>query len=101
MAKHLQRDLDNLQRTLFNLAASVEEAIHKATRALQERDVALAQEVIAGDNQIDQEVARHNRDIIEELIEAMHNSPGMTEAGMSLFSATRHLERIADHATNI
>ena len=27
--------------------------------------------------------------------------PEMVEPGMSLFSATRHLERIADHATNI
>ena len=42
MAKHLQRDLDNLQRDLLALAASVEEAIHKAIRALQERDVDLA-----------------------------------------------------------
>ena len=25
----------------------------------------------------------------------------LVEAGLSLFSATRHLERIADHATNI
>src|SRR5205823_4267253 len=55
MAKHLQRDLDELQRDLLALAGLVEEAIHKATRALQERDVALAREVIAGDPQIDLE----------------------------------------------
>ncbi len=30
MSKHLQRDLDNLQRDLLAMAASVEEAIHKA-----------------------------------------------------------------------
>ena len=35
------------------------------------------------------------------LIEAMQKTPAGTEAGLSLFSATRHLERIADHATNI
>ena len=28
-------------------------------------------------------------------------SPELVEPGLSLFSATRHLERIADHATNI
>ena len=28
-------------------------------------------------------------------------APEMVEPGLSLFSATRHLERIADHATNI
>jgi hypothetical protein len=37
MSKHLERDLDNLQQDLLALAASVEEAIHKAIRAPQER----------------------------------------------------------------
>ena len=32
---------------------------------------------------------------------AMQETPAMVEPGLSLFSATRHLERIADHATNI
>jgi phosphate transport system protein len=31
----------------------------------------------------------------------MRKNPERIEAGLSLFSATRHLERIADHATNI
>ena len=55
MSKHLERDLDELQKDLLALAASVEEAIHKAIRALQERDVALAEEVIRGDAAIDEE----------------------------------------------
>ena len=55
MSKHLERDLDNLQKDLLALAASVEEAIHKAIRALQEHDTALAEEVIDGDNEIDAE----------------------------------------------
>ncbi len=200
MSKHLERDLENLQGDLLRLAGSVEDAIHKAIRALQERDASIAEEVIEGDNQIDRdenhveeeclkilalhqpvaidlrriaaalkinaelermadlaediaeraerlaglpeipmpaklqrmtdlttsmvrqsldafvnldanlarrvcrlddEVDRYNRDIIDELLKAMQASPEMVEPGMSLFSATRHLERIADHATNI
>jgi phosphate transport system protein len=31
----------------------------------------------------------------------MKTSPALIEPGLSLFSAVRHLERIADHATNI
>jgi phosphate transport system protein len=50
---------------------------------------------------LDDEVDRYNRDIIFEIIEAMQKSPDMIEPGIALFSATRHLERIADHATNI
>jgi phosphate transport system protein len=200
MSKHLQRDLENLQRDLLTLAASVEEAIVTAVRALQQRDAATAQEVIDGDTEIDQEenhieeeclkmlalhqpvavdlrriaaalkinnelermadlaediaeraahlatlpvipvpeglqqmadltttmvrqsldafvnldarqarrvcrlddtVDQFNCDVIKELIALMRKSPDMVEPGLSLFSATRHLERIADHATNI
>ena len=39
MAKHLQRDLDSLQRDMLALAGLVEAAVHKAILALQERDV--------------------------------------------------------------
>jgi phosphate transport system protein len=200
MAKHLQRDLDDLQRDLLALAGLVEGAIHKAIQALQERDVRLAREVIVGDTQIDteenhideeclkilalhqpvaidlrrivaammintdlermgdlaeeiaeraihlshppllpipeklqnmtdlttmmvresldsfvnldtaeaqavmrldNEVDRYNKEIIAELIQAMKSSPALVEAGLSMFSAVRQLERIADHATNI
>jgi phosphate transport system protein len=31
----------------------------------------------------------------------MKSEPELVEPGVSLFSATRHLERIGDHATNI
>jgi phosphate transport system protein len=50
---------------------------------------------------MDDEVDRYNNEIIQDLIRSMKASPTMVEAGLSLFSATRHLERIADHATNI
>jgi phosphate transport system protein len=50
---------------------------------------------------LDDEVDRYNSAIIDELVRLMQESPAMVEPGMSFFSATRHLERIADHATNI
>jgi phosphate transport system protein len=200
MSKHLERDLDSLQRDILTLASSVEEAIHKSIRALQQRDAKLAREVIDGDTLIDQEenhveeeclkiLALHqpvavdlrritaallinvdlermadlaediaeraltlvhppfvpvpaklqrmtdltasmvrqaldafvnldirlarlvwrlddevdslNNDIIADLIHSMQSAPELVVPGLSLFSATRHLERIADHATNI
>jgi phosphate transport system protein len=200
MSKHLERDLANLQRELMTLASSVEEAIHNAIRSLVTRDDHLAQQVIDGDRQIDEDenhieeeclkmlalhqpvavdlrritaalkinselermadlaediaerashlaklpaipmpaklqrmtdlttsmvrqsldafvnldvrlartvcrldddVDRYNSDIIDDLIRRMKASPEMVDAGISLFSAIRHLERIADHATNI
>jgi phosphate transport system protein len=50
---------------------------------------------------MDDEVDRYNQELIQELIQTMQTSPELIEPGLSLFSATRHLERIADHATNI
>ena len=200
MSKHLERDLETLQRHILGMGAAVEEAIYKAIRALQDRDADLAREVVDGDNAIDEsenrvaeeclkilalhqpvaidlrrvaailainvdlermadlaedlaergqhlsqlppiplpdklqrmtdltttmvrqsldafvnldarlartvcrlddEVDRFNKEIIDELIATMRSSPEMVESGLSFFSATRHLERIADHATNI
>jgi phosphate transport system protein len=50
---------------------------------------------------MDDEVDRYNEEIIDEIVAVMKTSPTLIEPGLSLFSATRHLERIADHATNI
>ena len=50
---------------------------------------------------MDDEVDRFNEEIIAEVVKAMKRDPGLIEPGMSLFSAVRHLEGIADHATNI
>jgi phosphate transport system protein len=192
--------LENLQRDLVAQAASVEEVIHLAVRALRERDSVLARRVVEGDSRIDaeenrieeeclkvlalhqpvavdlrrivavlkintdlermadlaediagralylarvpevpipadlqrmadlttrmvraaldsfvnldprlarevcrldDEVDRYNAEIIVHLMNLMRESPPAAAAGLSLFSATRHLERIADHATNV
>jgi phosphate transport system protein len=50
---------------------------------------------------MDDDVDRYNDEIIQDLISMMQSTPALIEPGLSLFSATRHLERIADHATNI
>jgi phosphate transport system protein len=54
MSKHLERQLRVLERDLRELAATVEEAVHKAIRALCQRDLALAREVVQGDDAIDE-----------------------------------------------
>ena len=50
---------------------------------------------------MDDEVDRYNEEIIQEIVQAMKGAPALIEPGLSMFSAVRHLERIADHATNI
>src|SRR3989454_11127311 len=60
-------------------------------------DEALAKRVCRMDDEVD----RYNREIISQVSQFMKKSPDHVDAGLHLFSAVRHLERIADHATNI
>jgi len=200
MSKHMERDLERLQKLVLKMAGLVEEAVFQAAQALQDRNIDMADRVIEGDNLIDQlenevleeclkilalhqpvavdlrrisavllistdlermgdlasgiaeraltlshppfanipsrlkpmtertidmvrrsldafvhsdvaaartvirlddEVDAHNAAIIDELIAEMKTSPDKIDAALSLFSAVRHVERIADHATNI
>jgi len=55
MAIHLSRDLENLQRRVLSLASAVEQAVEKAMRALFDRDVQLAKNLVASDTPIDME----------------------------------------------
>lgn len=200
MSIHLRRDLDELQRDILALAATAEEMIHDAIRALQPPDINLAQRVIAADEAIDRkeneiedrclkmvavhqpvaadlrriasilkintdlermadlavdiaeaalrlaelppirvppllqrmtdlattmvreslaafvhldtrqarrvcrlddEVDRCHVEIGEEMIRTLRAQPELLEAGLSVLAVARHLERIADHATNV
>lgn len=60
-------------------------------------DSRLARDVCSQDDIVD----ALNREIIDDLIETMRQSPNLIEPAMQLFSASRHVERVADHATNI
>src|SRR5262245_20596686 len=100
MSKHLERDLDNLQRILLTLAGSVEEQLNKAIRALQERDHDLASEVIAGDDRIDAD-----ENLVEEeclKILALHQPVAIDLRRIaSAMKINGELERMADLAEDI
>ena len=92
------------QRPDFRMPARLERMARLATsmvrgtlNAFVDSDVDAAREICLRDDEVDD----INRKIIEELIALMKQQPGMVEPAMHCFSATRHLERIADHATNI
>ena len=54
MSKHLEHELDHLERQLLRLSAVVEESIQKALKAFEQRDIDLAEHVIEHDSDIDQ-----------------------------------------------
>src|SRR5262245_13681325 len=100
MAKHLLRDLDRLQRDLMALAGLVEDAILKATKALRDRDLALARQVIAGDPQIDHEDNHINEECLKML--ALHQPvAGDLRRIAAAMMITTDLERMGDLAEEI
>ncbi|MCA9119032.1 MAG: phosphate signaling complex protein PhoU [Planctomycetaceae bacterium] len=60
-------------------------------------DTAAAKRIMAMDVTIDE----LNVEVIEELQTLMQEQPGLVVPALHCFSASRHIERIADHATNI
>ena len=151
MTKHFYRDMDTLHEDILSLSALVEEMIDNAAKALRERDVQLAREVAATDEQVDQRevrieefclkvlalhqpvavelrrvatVMKVNNDLeriadlavnVAERAASLSRYPAFAipadlrqmvdsnsiEPALHCFSAARHVERIADHATNI
>jgi phosphate transport system protein len=82
---------------LKQMAHRAVEMLHHAIDAYVGLDTHLARQVIEADNVVDE----LNREIIDDLMETMKRQPELIEPAMSLFSASRHVERVADHATNI
>jgi phosphate transport system protein len=71
--------------------------VRLALDAFVNEDAAAARTVIGLDDEVDAD----NDELIRLTIEEMKQSPGRVEAGVALFSVIRHVERLADHATNI
>ncbi len=79
------------------MAKQASKMVRMALDSFVEGDVGLAKEVIRMDAAVD----GANLLVIEELQELMKQDRGLVEAALHCFSASRHLERIADHAENI
>jgi phosphate transport system protein len=71
--------------------------LKKSIDALVNLSVSQAREVLAGDDEID----AMNRQMYVVIQQAIGVRLEQTESLIHLLSASRHLERIADHATNI
>ncbi len=84
----------------FNLAGMWEKTqsmLHDSLEALVNLDPALANNVCARDNEVDQ----MKRQIRQKAEEMMQRDPAKVPALLTLLAVSRNLERVADHATNI
>jgi phosphate transport system protein len=79
------------------MVTAVRAMLKKTLGALIFKNVVLAGEVLESDDLVD----RYRDQIFERLLQGMHQSPGDIAQNVQLVLATRYLERLADHATNI
>jgi phosphate transport system protein len=97
-AEHLQERPDfRLPPTLGQMVDWATAMVRGALDAFVDSDPEAAREICRRDDDVDEA----NREIITELIDMMEREPTMIAPAMHCFSASRQVERIADHATNI
>ena len=71
--------------------------LRESMDALVNLNLSIARDVCTRDDEVDdlcRELIKHTQDL-------MRSDPAKVESALFLFSASRHVERIADHATNI
>ncbi len=71
--------------------------VRESLDAFVKRDTSAARKICQEDDEVDQS----NREIVVILRRKMQSDPDSIERALHLFSVSRYLERIADHATNI
>ena len=79
------------------MAEVASKMVHESLDSFLRSDVLLAQAVIMTDDRVDD----LKEQILRELLTYMAADPKSIERAMALILISRHLERIADHATNI
>ncbi|MBL4771202.1 MAG: phosphate signaling complex protein PhoU [Planctomycetes bacterium] len=100
MTKHLQIDLQNLERNLLALGARVEDAVRRSIIALSTQRADLAREVIAGDTEIDNAEVALEEECLKVL--ALHQPvAGDLRFVAACLKITNDLERIGDLAVSI
>jgi phosphate transport system protein len=93
------REMPNakMPKELLPMAEAVRSMVSRSLGALIFRNAELAAQVLESDDVVDQ----YRDQIFENLLQNMTQNAALVSPGMQFVLATRHLERIADHATNI
>jgi phosphate transport system protein len=87
----------NVALDFHTMAAKAQWMLKNSLDALVRQDIELAREVCLADDEVDD----MNREMFTSIQEAIKKSPKDIEVLIHLLNTSRHLERIADLATNI
>lgn len=100
MAKHLQRELEALQKQLLSLATIVEEQVRTAVRAVEKKDADTAQLIIDSDRKVDLLEIEVEEECLKLL--ALHQPVAVDlRFIIAVLKINNDLERIGDLAGNI
>ena len=100
MRKNFHEKLDNLSEELLKMGSMVEERVHKSVVALKEQDVEKAQEVIDGDDIIDDYEMKIEKQCVDLLALQQPVARDLRQI-IAVSKINNDLERIADLAQNI
>lgn len=93
------REMPNakIPEELMPMVEAVRSMVSRSLGALIFRNAEMATQVLESDDVVDQ----YRDQIFENLLQNMMQNVALVSPGLQFVLATRHLERIADHATNI
>jgi phosphate transport system protein len=96
----LEEEISKLKKMLFEMATSVEEMIAKSIKALKDKNMIMAEEVIKSDIKInDMEIEIDNQCI--KILALYHPEAEDLRTVTMIMKINNDLERIGDHAVNI
>jgi len=100
MTIHLIREVEHLKKMLLELSALVEDSVWQAVKAIEQRDAALANQVIEADTAIDEVEVEVEEECLKVL--ALHQ-PVASDLRflVAVLKMNNDLERIGDLAVNI
>lgn len=82
---------------IIDMAKQAKEMVKDAIDSFLNLDMELAEKVIQSDSKVD----KLNKEIFNYTVEKMRTEPSSIDVGAHVIVLTRHIERLADHATNI
>lgn len=100
MSVHLKREIERLKVKILAVGASVEASLEMAIQALRDRDISLADKVIAEDFNIDQIEVETEEDCLK-MLALYHPVAADLRFVIAVLKINNDLERIADQAVNI
>ena len=100
MAKHLEKELERLKKMIHSLGAHVDESLELAVKSILEKDVELAQRVMADDRIVDEMEVEVEEECLKVL--ALHQPVAIDlRFIVAVLKLNSDLERIGDLAADI